>query len=95
MSGKAGEIIEYLNLKTGKKFHTNGANSKFVSARLRDGATLEDCKAVIDMKAAEWLNDPRMNEYLRPETLFNQTKFESYRNSLVRQPGPKRYGEIN
>lgn len=31
------------------------------------------------MKTEEWLHDPAMNKFLRPETLFG-TKFESYLN---------------
>ena len=33
---------------------------------------------MVDIKTNEWLNDPRNDRYLRPETLFG-TKFESYR----------------
>lgn len=38
---------------------------------------LSACKLVIDHKAAMWGNDPKMREYIRPETLFS-TKFEGY-----------------
>ncbi|WP_307852138.1 conserved phage C-terminal domain-containing protein [Neobacillus rhizophilus] len=48
-------------------------------ARAREGFTLEDFKAVIYLKSAEWLEDPVMCKYLRPETLFG-SKFEAYRN---------------
>jgi uncharacterized phage protein (TIGR02220 family) len=94
--GPVFEVIEYLNLKAGKKFDSNGANAKFVSARLKDGATVDECKAVIDMKVQEWLDDPKMSLYLRPETLFNATKFEGYKNSLyVGCQKPKNYAEVN
>ena len=43
---------------------------------------LEDFKLVIDIKAAEWLNDTEMNRYLRPDTLFG-SKFEIYLNSVI------------
>ena len=33
---------------------------------------------MIDCKVAQWLNDPKMSIYLRPETLFNATKCASY-----------------
>jgi uncharacterized phage protein (TIGR02220 family) len=48
-----------------------------VRARVRDGFTLDDFKAVIDAKVAQWGEDEKMAEYLRPETLFG-TKFEGY-----------------
>lgn len=40
---------------------------------------MEDFEKVIDTKTAQWLNDPIMNKFLRPETLFGP-KFESYLN---------------
>jgi len=33
---------------------------------------------VIDFKASRWLNDDKMNEYLRPETLFCMKHFDTY-----------------
>ena len=36
-------------------------------------------KRLIDNKINSWLNNEKMNEYLRPQTLFG-TKFESYLN---------------
>ena len=75
------EIISYLNQSAGKNFHFNGANARFVSARLKDGATVEQCKAVIDSKVKEWIGTD-YEKYIRPETLFNERKFEGYVNSI-------------
>lgn len=74
------EIIHYFNEKT-KADYKPGTNKtkELIRARVREGFTLEDFKKVIDLKTAEWLNDPRMCKYLRPATLFG-TKFESYLN---------------
>jgi hypothetical protein len=38
---------------------------------------------VIAKKCREWLHDEHMNEYLRPATLFNRTKFAQYQGELV------------
>ena len=74
------EIIEYLNSKSFKKYRATPEKTKrLIRARLNEGFTVEDFKKVIDTKVTEWLNDPKMNTYLRPETLFG-TKFESYLN---------------
>lgn len=73
------EIIEYLNNKAGKKYRSASGQSKHVSARLAEGFTVDDCKKVIDLKTAEWAGT-EMEKYLRPETLFNATKFEGYLN---------------
>ena len=55
-------------------------DTEAIHARLAEGYTQEDFRAVIDRKCADWLADARMVEYLRPETLFG-TKFESYLNA--------------
>ncbi len=75
---KASEVIDYLNVRSGKTFRAVDVNLKVIAARLEEGATVEDCKAVIDGKVKQWINDPKMREYLRPATLFNETKFAQY-----------------
>lgn len=74
------EIINYLNKVTGKNFRTSADKTrKVIKVRLNEGFTLENFKTVILNRAKKWLTDKKMNEYLRPETLFG-TKFESYLN---------------
>lgn len=73
------QIIAHLNEKAGTKYRaTSGKTQSLIRARMSEGYTLEDFKAVIDVKCEEWLNTP-MEKYLRPETLFG-TKFEGYLN---------------
>lgn len=73
-------IIDYLNQKANKKFkHTSQKTQTLIKARFKEKFTLDDFKQVIDIKAAQWLADPKMSVYLRPETLFG-TKFEGYLN---------------
>jgi uncharacterized phage protein (TIGR02220 family) len=75
------EIILYLNKKTGKNFSSKSdANKKLISGRFSEGRTLEDFKSVIDLKCKQWLDNPDMNKYLRPATLFSQKNFENYVN---------------
>ena len=84
------EIIEYLNLKANTKFRSNSAATKrHLNARLAEGFTIDDFKKVIDIKCAQWLNDPNMKKYLRPETLFTASHFESYLNEYVEPPRSK------
>lgn len=74
------EIIAYLNEKTGKRFSaTSRVNQGHMSARLKEGFTVEDFKRVIDVKCFQWKDDPKMAKFLRPETLFG-TKFDRYLN---------------
>ncbi len=75
------EIINHLNDKTGRRFSTKTQSSRrFISGRLKEGYTVEDCKGVINTMVAKWGRDSKMRYYLRPETLFNQTKFQTYYN---------------
>lgn len=71
------DAIEYLNSVAGTKFKPTDASTTLIRARLDSGFTFEDVKRVIDLKCAQWMNTP-MEKYIRPATLFNRTKFESY-----------------
>ena len=74
------DIIEYFNNTTGKRYKISSKSTRsHIIARLKEKFTVDDFKAVIDKKTAEWKNDTKMERYLRPETLFG-TKFESYLN---------------
>lgn len=89
------EIIDYLNEKANTKYRSSGAKTKtLIRARANDGFDLDDFKKVIDTKASQWLNDPKMKKFLRPETLFG-TKFEGYLNEVgVTQPTKKDYSQM-
>lgn len=77
------EIIDYLNSKCSKHYkHSNRIAREKIRARWNEGFRLEDFKLVIDVKAYDWLNDTKMNKYLRPDTLFG-SKFEIYLNSVI------------
>lgn len=75
-------VIDYLNEKAGRNYQAVPANTKLVAARIREGASIEQIKAVIDTKVAEWGEDPKMSAYLRPETLFGATKYAQYVGAL-------------
>lgn len=71
-------VVDYLNTATGRRFNADcKATFRLVAARFHAGHTFDDFKAVIDHKVKQWGDDPKMSEYLRPETLFG-TKFDSY-----------------
>ena len=72
------KVLAYFNEKTGHNYKDTSANMKFLLARLED-YTVEDLISVIDKKYKEW-KGTNMEKYLRIETLFNATKFESYVN---------------
>lgn len=75
-------ILAYLNKKALRAYKPVKANIGLIVARLKEGATPDELRAVIDSKVQAWLSDPKMNQYLRPETLFNASKFANYVGEL-------------
>lgn len=75
ISPEAGEVLSYLNQKTGKQYR----NIKHIEARFNEGRTIEDCKRVIDTKIIDpyFIANPK---YLNPETLFRPGNFDRYLN---------------
>ena len=76
-------VVDYLNEKANTHYQCKGATYEIIKARLNDNRSIDDCKHVIDVKCIQWLNTD-MEKYLRPETLFNRTKFESYLNEKIK-----------
>lgn len=83
MRQQAVAVVAFLNEKTQRNYEPGTVNIDLIVARMKEGATAEDCRAVIAKKCREWLTDPEMNVYLRPATLFNRTKFAQYKGELV------------
>lgn len=77
----AGDVLAWLNQKAGKTFRPVEANLAFIRARLKDGITAPQLKAVVSIKVDDWKGTEQA-KYLRPETLFNKTKCEQYVGEL-------------
>ena len=74
------EIVEYMNVMCGTNYRASSKKTKdLIHARMNEGFTVDDFKTVILKKARDWINDPKMCKFLRPETLFSN-KFEGYLN---------------
>ncbi len=73
-------IIDYLNKRAGKKYSVKTKKTAQLIHKLLDnGFTVEDFERVIDIKCEQWLKNEKMNQYIRPRTLFSE-KFEDYLN---------------
>lgn len=83
------KVIDYLNQQAKTHYRKNATNRDLVKARINEGYTIQDCLTVIDNKTAQWLNT-EWEQYLRPRTLFQKSKFESYLNTKP----PKRTGKV-
>ena len=74
------EIIGFLNGAVKTSFRDSSKKTQaLIKARIKEGFSVDNFKTVIKKKSAEWILDPDMCKFLRPETLFG-TKFESYLN---------------
>jgi len=81
------QIISYLNEKANTNYrHTAKATQQKIKARWNEGFQLDDFIKAIDSRVARWLADPEMEEYLRPDTIFNSSKFEGYVNAPILKP---------
>jgi uncharacterized phage protein (TIGR02220 family) len=75
----AKRTITYLNEKAGTSYRDGATNVKFIVDRvLIDDATEEELRAVVDLKVKHHQKGEFDIKYLRPETLFNKTKFAGY-----------------
>jgi uncharacterized phage protein (TIGR02220 family) len=75
-----------LNERAGTRFKpTSEASRRLIAARLDEGYTADDMREVIDRQCRQWLGTD-MARYLRPETLFNRTKFEGYHGGVEAPP---------
>lgn len=78
-SADAISVLTYLNEVFSSKYrHTTKSHIDGINARLDEGHSVDDCKAVIDHKFKEWGSDEKMAQYLRPATLFQPGKFQGY-----------------
>ena len=86
------EIIDYLNNKINKRYtYKNKSYNRNITARLKEGFTVDDFKTVIDKKCADWMGKEQ-EQYLTPDTLFAPSKFEKYLNQTLTKTMSK--GEI-
>lgn len=74
------KVLEYLNKKTGKKYRPTVGTLSFITARLREGFTKEECIKVIDTMWHNWAKTS-MEKYLKYDTLFRASKFQKYLNA--------------
>ena len=79
------EVLNYLNKKykeikpRARGYDAIPSNLKFITARLKEKNTVEELCLVVDEMCKRW-KGTKFEDYLRPATLFNGEKFQSYRN---------------
>ena len=73
---RAREVTEFFNSTAGKNYNVNDCKP-YVDKLISRGYKVEDIKHVIQVKSEQWKGDQKMDQYLRPMTLFGD-KFSSY-----------------
>lgn len=84
-------LLTFLNEKAHKAYQPVPANVDLIIARLKEGATEQQCRFVIARKCREWMGTEQAI-YLRPATLFNKTKFAQYVGACVPEFDPETNG---
>lgn len=74
-------ILEKLNLLTGHDYRPVESNLSLIRARLAEGHSQAEIIDVISMQVEQW-TDTKMEQFLRPATLFNAQKFNQYVGKL-------------
>lgn len=88
-------VLEYFNLKSGRKLKPLETNIKHVKARIREARkskvelTVEDFRAVIDDRVSDWEDDPKMKKFIRPQTFFNEDMFGDYLERAIQSREPE------
>ena len=76
-------VISHLNELAGTRYRPTKADTiKVITARLKEGYTVDDLRLVVSYKCDEWMGTD-MQKYLRPETLFRPSKFEGCLNAAT------------
>jgi len=71
--------LEELNRQTGRHYTGSGEGLRMLHARHQEHG-MPAVLRVIRVKVGAWMQSPKWSKYLRPETLFRPTKFDSYLN---------------
>ena len=80
LSGKIDEIMAMTNSMLNKNYNPKTKSHRnLISARLNEGYSVEDFKKVLEKKIKQWKNTEQ-EQYLRPQTLFAQSHFDTYLN---------------
>lgn len=79
------QVLEFLNSKTHRQYRPVRANLDLIRARLKEGFSVDELRAVVAKKTREWQGDDKMAQFLRPATLFAARNFAQYSGELVQE----------
>ena len=71
------EVLTFLRNMTGRAYREAPPTVNLIKSRLKN-TSVDDIKRVLVHKGQQWLDDPEMEQFLRPSTLFRPSNFEQY-----------------
>lgn len=81
ITDQAKQVLTHLNQVTSSRYQVSTTSLQNIRARISEGYTVEELSLVVDYCNAKWSEDLTMSAYLRPQTLFQPTKFPGYLKS--------------
>lgn len=69
------QIIQHLNARTGKTYREESEGTRKLVHPRHQETSVDDAKKVIDHLVASWKGDAKMEQYLRPATIFAKSKY--------------------
>ena len=81
ITDQAKQVLVHLNQVTNSRYQVSTTSMQNIRARIGEGFTVEELSLVVDYCNAKWGDDLKMSDYLRPQTLFQPSKFPGYLKS--------------
>jgi uncharacterized phage protein (TIGR02220 family) len=81
ITDQAKQVLTHLNQVTSSRYQVSTTSLQNIRARIGEGYTVDELSLVVDYCNAKWSEDLTMSAYLRPQTLFQPTKFPGYLKS--------------
>jgi len=80
---KITEVVQMFNQITDSRYSDKTkATREAINARLEEGRTMEEIRAVIIDRQKVWSGDQNMSKYITPSTIFRPAHFEKYLNAI-------------
>jgi len=95
ITDQAKQVLTHLNQVTSSRYQVSTTSLQNIRARIGEGFTVEELSLVVDYCNAKWSDDLTMAAYLRPQTLFQPTKFPAYLKSATNWVNAGRPARVN
>lgn len=95
ITDQAKQVLTHLNHVTSSRYQVSTTSLQNIRARIGEGFTVEELSLVVDYCNAKWSDDLTMAAYLRPQTLFQPTKFPAYLKSATNWANAGRPARVN